>query len=52
MEHFGAYGVWRQNGRVVAIRKARGPYIGLLDLPGGSPENDETAVDTLERVAC
>lgn len=49
MEHYGVYGVWRQNGLVVAIRKARGPYIGLLDLPGGSPEPGETAVETLAR---
>ncbi len=49
MEHVGVYGVWRQNGLVVAIRKARGPYTGMLDLPGGSPEPDETAMDTLKR---
>ena len=49
MEHYGVYGVWLQNVLVVAIRKARGPYIGMLDLPGGSPEPGETAMDTLER---
>ena len=49
MEHYGVYGVWRQSGRVVAIRKARGPYTGMLDLPGGSPEPDETAMNTLKR---
>lgn len=49
MEHCGVYGVWLQNGLVVAIRKARGPYTGMLDLPGGSPESGETAIDTLER---
>lgn len=49
MEHYGVYGVWRQNGRVVAIRKARGPYTGMLDLPGGSPKPDENAIDTLKR---
>lgn len=49
MEHCGVYGVWKQNGLVVAVRKARGPYLGMLDLPGGSPEPGETAIDTLER---
>ena len=34
MEHYGVYGVWLQNGLVVAIRKARAPYFGMLDLPG------------------
>ncbi|WP_290472049.1 NUDIX domain-containing protein [Leifsonia sp. 71-9] len=49
MNHFGVYGVWRQDGRVVAIRKARGPYTGLLDLPGGTPEAGESPVQTLRR---
>ena len=49
MEHYGVYGAWRQNGLVVAIRKARGAYTGMLDLPGGSPEPGEAATDTLER---
>lgn len=49
MAHYGVYGAWRQNGRVVAIRKARGPHTGMLDLPGGSPEGDETSEETLLR---
>lgn len=49
MEHYGVYGIWRQSGLVVAIRKRRGPYLGLLDLPGGAPQPGETAVQTLER---
>lgn len=47
--HFGVYAVWRQDGRVVLVRKTRGPYDGLLDLPGGSPEPGETQLETLER---
>lgn len=49
MEHYSDYGIWRQSGLVVAIRKGRGPYLGMLDLPGGSPQLGETAIETLER---
>lgn len=49
MTHFGIYGVWRQAGRLVLVRKARGPYDGLLDLPGGTPERGESADATLRR---
>lgn len=49
MEHYGVYGIWRQRGLIVAIRKGRGPYLGMLDLPGGSPQHGETAMETLER---
>ena len=33
----------------MVIRKARGPYTGLYDLPGGSPEADETPEQTVAR---
>lgn len=49
MEHYGVYGIWRQSGLIVAIRKGRGPYLGMLDLPGGSPQPGEFAKETLER---
>ncbi|MFF5790802.1 NUDIX domain-containing protein [Paeniglutamicibacter sp. NPDC012692] len=47
--HFGVYGLWKQDGQVVLVRKSRGPYSGLLDLPGGSPEINETEDQTLAR---
>ena len=47
--HFGVYGLWKQDDRLVLIRKLRGPYSGLLDLPGGSPECNETEDQTLAR---
>jgi len=49
MEHDGVYGLWRQGELLVAVRKTRGPYTGLLDLPGGTPEEGETHGETLRR---
>lgn len=47
--HFGVYGLWKQDDQLVLIRKARGPYTGLLDLPGGSPEINEPEDRALAR---
>lgn len=50
MEHRGVYGIWTNaRGHVVLVRKSRGPYVGLLDLPGGSPEPGESSEETLLR---
>lgn len=48
-EHFGVYGAWLQNGLLVTVEKARGPYTGWLDLPGGAPEPGESHEETLRR---
>ncbi|MGO1285432.1 MAG: NUDIX domain-containing protein [Brevibacterium yomogidense] len=48
-QHFGIYGLWRHQGRLVLVRKSRGPYASLLDLPGGSPEPGESIEETLAR---
>lgn len=40
--HYGIYGAFLQSGKLVTVRKARGPYTGWLDLPGGSPERGES----------
>jgi 8-oxo-dGTP pyrophosphatase MutT (NUDIX family) len=48
-DHFGVYGAWLQDGRLVTVEKARGPYTGWFDLPGGSPEPGESAAQTLRR---
>jgi 8-oxo-dGTP pyrophosphatase MutT (NUDIX family) len=48
-KHFGVYALWRQDARIVLVRKTRGPYEGLLDLPGGSPEPGESELTTLRR---
>lgn len=47
--HLGIYGVLVHENRVLLIRKARGPYLGMWDLPGGSMEFGETPETTLAR---
>lgn len=47
--HFGVYGIIRRNDKILLIKKARGPYTGLYDLPGGGQEKDESYLDTLKR---
>lgn len=47
--HFGVYGAFLERGRLLCVRKTRGPYTGLLDLPGGTPEPPEQFSETLAR---
>lgn len=47
--HFGIYAAIRRNDTLLVIRKARGPYTGMYDLPGGSPEQNEMPEQTLVR---
>lgn len=47
--HVGAYGFIIQNDSIALIKKARGGYTGLLDIPGGGIEHNETPIDALER---
>jgi 8-oxo-dGTP pyrophosphatase MutT (NUDIX family) len=47
--HFGVYARIRDSRRILLVRKTRGPYTGLLDLPGGQPEPGESWPETLER---
>lgn len=47
--HVGAYGFIIRNDDVALIKKARGGYTGLLDIPGGGIEHDETPVEALKR---
>lgn len=47
--HKGVYGVIRKDNQILVIRKARGGYTGLYDLPGGTPEEGETPEQTLAR---
>lgn len=47
--HYGVYGRILIDSRLLLVRKTRGPYAGLLDAPGGSPEPDESREATLIR---
>lgn len=51
LTHFGIYGlVFNVNkDSILLVKKSRGPYTDLYDLPGGTPENDESCDETLER---
>ncbi len=49
-KHVGCYGiVYNDKKEVLLIKKSRGAYKGLLDLPGGGIEYKESAEDTLKR---
>ena len=47
--HVGSYGVIIRDRKIALIKKARGGYKGLYDLPGGGIEHDETPLETLTR---
>ena len=48
-KHVGSYGLIIKNDQIALIKKARGGYTGLLDLPGGGIEHNETPVEALHR---
>lgn len=48
-KHIGAYGIIIENEKIVLIKKARGGYLGKLDLPGGGIEHTENPVEALHR---
>lgn len=47
--HIGVYGINIQDGKILLILKARGPYKGMYDLPGGRIEKNETLEEALKR---
>jgi 8-oxo-dGTP pyrophosphatase MutT (NUDIX family) len=47
--HYGIYGILVKDHHVLLVKKIRGPYRGLLDLPGGTPEAHESEEETLKR---
>ncbi len=47
--HRGIYGYIENGDSIMLIIKKRGPYTGLYDLPGGSPEPGENEAETLAR---
>ncbi|MBT4856947.1 NUDIX hydrolase [Candidatus Uhrbacteria bacterium] len=47
--HIGTYGIIKKGDQVLLIKKARGPYKGMFDLPGGSLEHGEDIAEALIR---
>ena len=47
--HLGVYGIATRGDEILLIKKAKGPYKGLLDLPGGRIEPGETIESALKR---
>jgi len=47
--HLGVYGIIRRHNAILLIRKARGPYTGRFDLPGGRIEFGEAPEEALTR---
>jgi len=47
--HIGVYGIYIKNNAVLLIKKSRGPYTGMYDLPGGKIEAGETIEECLKR---
>ncbi len=47
--HLGVYAFIFNDGKILMIKKARGPYTGQYDLPGGTIEPEELIEETLER---
>ena len=47
--HTGSYGLIIKDDKIALIKKARGGYTGLLDLPGGGIEHNETPKEALYR---
>lgn len=47
--YIGAYGLLIQQEAVLLVQKARGPYTGTLDLPGGGIELGESPAEAVVR---
>ncbi|NDE63648.1 MAG: NUDIX domain-containing protein [Chlamydiae bacterium] len=47
--HLGIYGLIVENKTILVIRKSRGPYKGMFDLPGGRPLHGEDLLTALTR---
>lgn len=47
--HVGAYALVRHAGQTLLILKARGPYTGCWDLPGGGLEHGESPLEAVRR---
>jgi len=48
-KHIGIYGICEKDEQILFIKKSRGPYKGLFDLPGGGIEFGENLEEALYR---
>jgi 8-oxo-dGTP diphosphatase len=48
-KHTGVYGLVKKDGKILMIKKSRGPYEGMYDLPGGRIEEGEKVEEALRR---
>ncbi len=48
-KHLGVYGLVEKGNKILMIKKSRGPYEGMYDLPGGRMEEGEKIEDALQR---
>lgn len=48
-KHIGVYGLVEKDGKILMIKKSRGPYEGMYDLPGGRIEEGEEIEQALHR---
>lgn len=47
--HIGAYGICVSGDKILVIKKAKGPYTGRYDLPGGTIEFGESPAEAVVR---
>ncbi len=47
--YIGVYGIFLKNDQILVIKKARGPYTGQYDLPGGGVQFNEDVESALKR---
>jgi ADP-ribose pyrophosphatase YjhB (NUDIX family) len=47
--HLGIYAIIQKGQSILLVKKSRGPYRGMWDLPGGRPAHGETLFQTLQR---
>lgn len=47
--HLGIYGFLKNDDKILVVKKSRGPYKNLFDLPGGRPNHGEELIAALKR---
>lgn len=47
--HLAIYAIIQKGQSILLVKKSRGPYLGMWDLPGGRPVHGETIFQTLKR---